>query len=51
LPAGRYLIAAVRDAVASEWQDPQFLESLASSATNMEVTDGQKVTQTLKVVR
>jgi len=51
IPAGRYYVAAVNERMASDWQDPKFLEALANDATQIQVSDGQKLTQSLKVVR
>ena len=51
VPAGRYFVAAVSERLASDWQDPKFLEALANDATPIQVSDGQKLTQSLKVVR
>jgi hypothetical protein len=51
LPPGQYFVAAVRDASASEWQDPVFLETLAAHATLIDLAEGQKVTRPLRAVR
>jgi hypothetical protein len=51
LPPGDYLVAAVPDKRAGDWQNPAFLESLAASATRVRVGAGEKVTQNLQVVR
>ena len=51
LPAGNYFVAAIPDKLASNWQDPKFLESLASDATRVTVRDADKISQTLKVIR
>ena len=51
LPPGRYYVAAVREALAAEWQDPKFLETLANEATPVTIGEGQQLTQALKVVR
>jgi hypothetical protein len=51
LPAGNYLMAAIHDKLASNWQDPKFLEALASEATRVTVRDADKMSQTLKVIR
>jgi hypothetical protein len=51
LPAGDYLVAAVPDKQAGEWQNPKFLGELASSATRVRVGVGEKATQNLQVVR
>jgi hypothetical protein len=51
LPAGDYLVAAIPDKMASDWQDPKFLESLVAEATRVRVRDGEKATANLKVTR
>ena len=51
LPPGEYLVAAVPDRLAGEWQNPAFLESLAGSATRVRVGNGEQVTQNVQVVR
>lgn len=51
LPAGNYYMAAIPDKLASNWQDPKFLEALASDATRVTVRDADKVSQSLKVIR
>ena len=51
LPPGRYHLVAIPDALAGDWQDVAFLESLARSATTVDIAAGQKASPTLKVVR
>jgi protocatechuate 3,4-dioxygenase beta subunit len=51
LPAGDYLIAAVRSEVAGEWQNPTFLQSLARTATRVTIGDGEKKAQELHTSR
>ncbi len=51
LPAGNYYLAAIPDKLASNWQDPKFLEALASDATRVSVRDADKLSQSLKVIR
>jgi len=51
LPAGNYYVAAVRDGGARDWQDPRFLEALVPQADTVNVTEGQKMSKSLKVVR
>jgi hypothetical protein len=51
LPPGDYLVAAVPDKQAGDWQNPKFLESLAQSATRVRIGAGEKVTQNVQVVR
>ncbi|MEO7189451.1 MAG: carboxypeptidase-like regulatory domain-containing protein [Vicinamibacterales bacterium] len=50
LPAGRYLLAAVRDSSASDWQRPAFLETLVADAVRVDLSEGAKVTQSVKLV-
>jgi len=49
LPAGEYFAVAIPDRLASDWQNPRFLESLAPEATRVRVRDAERVTQILKV--
>jgi hypothetical protein len=49
LPAGEYFAIAIQDRLATDWQNPRFLESLAPEATRVRVRDGERVTQMLKV--
>jgi hypothetical protein len=51
LPAGNYFLAAIPDKLASNWQDPKFLETLANVATRVTVRDADKISQNLKVIR
>jgi hypothetical protein len=51
LPAGNYFLAAIPDKLASNWQDPKFLETLANEATRVTVRDADKISQNLKVIR
>jgi hypothetical protein len=51
LPAGEYLAVAIPDKIANDWQNPKFLESIASQATRVRIRDGEKVTESLKVIR
>jgi hypothetical protein len=51
LPAGDYFIAAIPDDVASDWQDPRFLEALSRVASRLLLRDGDKKTQDLQTVR
>jgi len=53
LPAGDYLIAAVREEHATEWPDPKFLDLLSRVATRVTVFEGQSqsVAVRLSVVR
>ena len=49
IPAGSYYVAAISETVASDWQDPAFLEQLAASAAHVQVGDGEAATQSLRV--
>jgi len=51
LPAGDYLIAAVPEAAAADWQNPDFLESLTRSATRVHIDEGEKKSQNLTTAR
>jgi hypothetical protein len=51
LPAGDYFAVAIPDRLATDWQNPKFLETLAAEATRIRVRDGDRVTQMLKVSR
>ncbi len=48
LPPGGYYVAAVPDEIASDWQDPAFLQALAPTATQVTIDDGQKRAQDLR---
>jgi hypothetical protein len=49
LPAGAYFVAAVSETFAGDWQDPAFLEQLATSAAHVQIDDGEKATQSLRL--
>jgi uncharacterized protein (DUF2141 family) len=49
LPAGVYYVAAVREAAASDWLDPKILESLATGAAHVQIGDGEKIAQNLRL--
>jgi hypothetical protein len=51
LPAGEYFVAAVADKLAIDWQNPEFLASLAADAVRVRLADGQKATQNVKVAK
>jgi hypothetical protein len=51
LPPGDYLVAAVPDKQAGDWQNPRFLESLATSAARVRIGAGEKATQNVQVIR
>ena len=47
LPPGEYFAVAINDAIASNWQDPAFLQKLARVATRVVLADGQALTLNL----
>ena len=49
LPAGTYYVAAVRESAATDWMDPKFLENLGASAAHVQIDDGEKAMQNLRV--
>ena len=49
LPAGTYFVAAVSESAAGDWQDPAFLEQLAATAAQVQIDDGEKATQSLRI--
>jgi hypothetical protein len=51
LPPGSYYVAAIPDELASDWQDPRFLEALARSAAQVTLDDGQKKTQHVRTTQ
>ena len=51
LPPGDYFMAAVAGARDGELQDPDRLESLASTAAPVRIDEGQRVQVTLRVSR
>jgi hypothetical protein len=51
LPAGDYLVVAMPDKMANDWQNPKFLETLTGEAARVHVSDGSKTTVSLKVSR
>jgi hypothetical protein len=42
LPAGEYLVAALRTGATSDWIDPRFLQKVAPLATRITLIDGEK---------
>jgi hypothetical protein len=42
LPAGEYLVAALRAGATSDWIDPRFLQTVAPLATRITLMDGEK---------
>jgi hypothetical protein len=51
LPPHDYLVVAVKDIEAGQWQDPEFLEAMRAHAVRVSLDDGGKAAQDLKVVR
>jgi hypothetical protein len=49
LPAGEYFIAAFSEEFSSEWQDPQFLDTLSRVATRLTLNTAEKRTQDLVI--
>jgi hypothetical protein len=47
LPAGEYFVVAIDDELASNWQDPAFLQRLARVATRVTIAAGQTLMQDL----
>ena len=48
LPPGDYYIAAVSDALATDWQNPEFLTALSRAAQRIRISEGEKKTQALR---
>lgn len=48
LPAGEYLVVAVRDEVTANWQDPRVLRVLAKQATAVTIAEGEARTVSLR---
>ena len=44
-----YYGEAISETVAGDWQDPAFLEQLATSAAHVQIDDGEKATQSLRI--
>ena len=49
LPAGEYYLGAVTDLEPGDWQDPTFLEQLATAAIKVTIADGEKKVQDIKI--
>lgn len=49
LPAGEYVIAALTDVAPGEWNDPQWLASVAPSGAKITIVNGEKTVQNLRV--
>jgi hypothetical protein len=50
LVPGDYLLAAVPDEDRAKWVDPDYLASIATSATRVRVTPGSSPTQDLRII-
>ena len=50
LPPGTYQVLAIPDEIASDWNDPRFLEAYARDATRVDLDEGGKKTQDLRTV-
>jgi hypothetical protein len=48
VPAGDYFVVAVSDTGSFEWNDPQFLAAIATSATKITVNEGESHAQALR---
>jgi hypothetical protein len=51
LPAGDYLAIAMPDKMANDWSNPKALEAFAAQATRVHVSDNQKATVSLRVIK
>ena len=49
LPPGDYLLAALLDVEPNEWQDPAFLEQIATAGVPVTIAEGQKKIQDLRI--
>jgi len=49
LPPGDYYVAAIRDDLAADWQDPEFLDAVSRSATRVRIVEGERHTQPLQM--
>jgi hypothetical protein len=50
LPPGDYYAAAIPEDLSADWQDPEFLEAVSSSATRVRIAEGERPTQALRVL-
>ena len=50
LPAGDYYVAAIKEEAITQWQDPEVLEELSRSASQVRLGDGEARTQDVKIV-
>jgi hypothetical protein len=48
LPAGDYLVIAIRTDIPADWQDVKFLQKIAPLSTRVSIADGEKKTQDLQ---
>ncbi|MGE5833555.1 MAG: carboxypeptidase regulatory-like domain-containing protein [Acidobacteriota bacterium] len=48
LPEGDYFVIAIAEEVASEWQDPRFLEAMSREANRASISEGEKRVQDLE---
>ena len=51
MPAGDYMVVAIPDKNANDWQNPKFLETISAEAQRIHVTDNSKTNVSLKVNR
>jgi hypothetical protein len=51
MPPDDYFVVAVKDIEVGQWQDPEFLESIRSSAKRISIGEGEKRVEDLKVIR
>jgi hypothetical protein len=49
IPPGSYYVAAIRETAGADWIDPAFLESLAGSASLVQIGEGERAIQNLRV--
>lgn len=49
IPPGSYYVAAIRESAGADWIDPAFLESLAGNASIVQIADGERAIQNLRV--
>lgn len=47
MPEGDYYVIAIAEEVASEWQDPRFLEAMSREANRVSISEGEKRVQDL----
>jgi len=50
LPPGDYFILAVHETFEDEWRDPEFLESIAGSAEQVRLVEGERRTLDLRTI-